>query len=118
MTSKDDVIEFLKDFIFKMEYWGLVIRLDRTNLKNANTLSLLDLTYKYIGEILKRLELEDYSEGPHRDKLYGNSDMWVFGKTIKGHEIYIKIQLGEPRSKTICISFHLAEYKMKYPFKK
>ena len=44
--------------------------------------------------------------------------MWVFGKLIKNHEIYIKISLGIEGSSVICISFHLAEYKMTYPLKK
>lgn len=28
-----------------------------------------------------------------------------------------KVAIGEPSSKTICISFHLAEYPLKYAFK-
>jgi len=44
-------------------------------------------------------------------------DMWVFGKDVKGQEVYIKISLGQKNSQTICISFHISEYKMKYPFK-
>ena len=32
-------------------------------------------------------------------------------------EIYIKITLGQPNSKTICISFHESEYKIDYAFK-
>ena len=43
--------------------------------------------------------------------------MWVVGKDVKGHEIYIKISLGRDNWQTICISFHIAEYRMKYPFK-
>lgn len=39
------------------------------------------------------------------------------GKDVKGHEVYIKITLGLPNSSTICISFHIAEHKMNYPFK-
>ena len=44
-------------------------------------------------------------------------DMWVFGKDVKGQEVYIKISLGQENRQTICISFHISEYKMKYPFK-
>ncbi len=43
--------------------------------------------------------------------------MWVFGKDIKGREVYIKISLGLENCQTICISFHLAEHNMQYPFK-
>lgn len=44
-------------------------------------------------------------------------DMWVFGKDAYDKEIYIKITLGQPNSKTICISFHESEYKIDYAFK-
>ena len=44
--------------------------------------------------------------------------MWVFGKDAYDREIYIKITLGQPNSKTICISFHESEYKIDYAFKK
>jgi hypothetical protein len=56
-------------------------------------------------------------EGPLEEKLYGGSDMWVFGKTLKKKEVYIKITLGAYGGSVICISFHLAEYKMQYPLK-
>ena len=45
-------------------------------------------------------------------------DMWVSGKDAYDKEIYIKITLGQPNSKTICISFHESEYKIDYAFKK
>ena len=118
MTSKESVCQFLNDFMFKLDYWGLQVRTDRINKKNRNTLFALDLSNHHIKEILKQLKPEEYSEGPITDTLYQNSDMWVFGKIIKAREIYIKIQLGKPGSNTICISFHFAEYTMKYPFKK
>ena len=41
----------------------------------------------------------------------------VFGKDIKNREVYIKIMISNVGGQTICISFHLAESKMTYPFK-
>ena len=61
--------------------------------------------------------LKDYSEGPVEEEIYGGADMWVFGKTIKKREVYIKITMGPIGSSVICISFHLAQHKMNYPFK-
>lgn len=43
--------------------------------------------------------------------------MWVFGKHVKSHETYIKISIGAPGTNAICISFHIAEHPMNYPFK-
>jgi len=43
--------------------------------------------------------------------------MWVFGKTIKEKEVYIKITMGVKDNSVICISFHLARHKMNYPLK-
>jgi hypothetical protein len=43
--------------------------------------------------------------------------MWVFGKDIKGREVYIKIMLGSNNCQTICISFHIAEHPLSYKFK-
>jgi hypothetical protein len=67
--------------------------------------------------VLQALEIKDYSEGPVEEKIYGGADMWVFGKTIKKREVYIKITMGSIGSSVICISFHLAQHKMNYPFK-
>ena len=43
--------------------------------------------------------------------------MWIFGKDVKGKEIYIKITMGSFGNSVICISFHIAEYEMQYPLK-
>lgn len=116
--KEDKVSQFLKDFVFKLDFWGLYLREDRANPKNTNTLLALELKYVHVKEILKELKVEDYSQGPLPDTLYHLSEMWVFGKIIKKREVYIKIQLGPPDSRVICISFHFSEYPITYPFKK
>lgn len=67
--------------------------------------------------VVKSIEVEDYSEGPIKDQLNGFGEMWVFGKDVAGQEIYIKITLGRPGSSTICISFHIAEHPIQYLYK-
>lgn len=118
MGWREEVTQFLKDFHFKLDFWGVLIRTDRTNPKNANTLLALEFKRVHVKETLRELKLEDYSQGPFPDKLYHNSDMWVFGKNIKKREVYIKIQLGAQDSEAICISFHFPDHPMNYPFKK
>jgi len=43
--------------------------------------------------------------------------MWVFGKEVRKNDIYIKITLGVISAGVICVSFHVAEYALIYPFK-
>ena len=118
MEKREEVSQFLQDFMVKSKIWDILIRSDRTNNKNTLTLLKLEISYTDVKRILCELTCEDYSDGPIVDKLYNISDMWVFGKTIKQKEVYIKIQLGRPGSSTICISFHFSEYSMNFPFKK
>jgi hypothetical protein len=115
MISKTNIKSFLEDFHIKMEIWGIVIRDDRG--KNTQTLFDLEITKAYREKILKDLEIEDYVDGPKEELLNGGADMWVFGKIVKGKEIYIKITIGMADSKVICISFHIAEHPMTYIFK-
>lgn len=115
MALKDEIKAFLQDFRIKMDIWGIVIRDDRG--KNTQTLFDLEITKDYRNKVLKSLVVEDYSEGPKEEKLYGGADMWVFGKDVKGKEIYIKITMGVGGAKVICISFHIAEHQISYPFK-
>ncbi len=95
---------FLCDFKKKMKFWDVLFRYDRG--KNAQALVDLELRPVVRKTILEALEVRDYSEGPLEEKLYGGADMWVFGKTVKKKEVYIKITMGAMGSSVICISFH------------
>jgi hypothetical protein len=66
MCTEREAEEFLKDFIFKLGFWGLLIRTDRTNPKNIETILALGLKRTHVREILGQLRLEDYSQGPYR----------------------------------------------------
>jgi len=116
MATPGEVEHFLHDFKVKLGIWGVVFRDDRS--KNAQALLDLDITPVLREQILKTLQAIDYCEGPNSENLYGGADMWIFGKIVKGQEVYIKISLGVTGAKVICISFHVAEHAMKYPLKK
>lgn len=77
----------------------------------------MDITPVFRVEIIRSLAVTDYSAGPIVSELGKNTEMWVFGKDVKQREVYIKISLGFPNQSVICISFHLAEHEMRYPFK-
>ena len=115
MSNVNEVTAFLNDFKVKLDTWGIFFRDDRG--KNFQTLLDLELTYNDRIQVLKDLKKEDYSEGPLEDRLYGKASMWVFGKTVKAKEIYIKITLGSADAKVICISFHTSAHPMTYPLK-
>lgn len=115
MASKEEVQRFLDLFHQKMEVFNIVYRDDRG--KNLSTLAALDIPPIARTRIIRQIVLEDYSEGPIADTLNRIGEMWVFGKDVTGKEVYIKISMGHPNSSTICISFHLAEHPMQYPYK-
>lgn len=113
-ATKEDVQRFLNQMKEKIKVFGIMYRDDRG--KNAQALINLEITPKYRDSVIINLEVEDYSEGPVIDTLYRCGEMWVFGKDVKGQEVYIKITLGKGSS-ALCISFHIAERPMNYPFK-
>ena len=116
MATKHEVEQFLKEFKIKMGIFQIVFEDERG--KNAQTFMELELSVVKRKEIITNLTLEDYSDGPIEEQMRGIQPLWVFGKTVKEKEIYIKISMGHKNSSTICISFHVSDYPMSYPFKK
>lgn len=114
MTKKDEVKLFLNDFHQKVKIWGIFF-VGRD--KNTQTLADLEITPLYRESVLQDLRIDDYCEGPIPNTQFGTKDMWVFGKTVKNKEIYIKITLNSEGLKSICISFHIAEFPLQYPLK-
>jgi hypothetical protein len=86
---------------------------------NNATITMLGLTRKTVELEILSLSTVDYSSGPEQDR-DRPGDLWIFGKTINGHEIYIKLKIAEIKDTKIakCISFHKAEFSLTYPFKK
>ena len=115
MATRLEVQRFLRTFHAKLKVFDILFRDDRG--KNQAALFNLDITPVYRVEIIKTLAVSDYSAGPIVNDLGKNTELWVFGKDVKQREIYIKISLGFPNESVICISFHLAERPMEYPFK-
>ena len=115
MANKQEVVDFLKGFHTKMKIWQILYRDDRG--KNAQTLADLEIAPRQRDGVIAVLKAEDYSEGPVQDGLNHGANMMVFGKMVKGREVYIKVTMGVPGSSVVCISFHIAERPMRYPFK-
>lgn len=115
MTTKQEVEVFLKELKVKIGFFDILFLDDRG--KNQQTLYDLEISPVTRKEIILALKTEDYSGGPLEEKMRGILPMWVFGKNVKGTEVYIKVSMGRENDKVICISFHIAEHPMQYPFK-
>lgn len=115
MATINDVENFLKNFKTKAKIFDVFFR----DARQKNTQALLDLELTPIKrrEIVDSIIAKDYAEGPLNDDLNGIASMWVFGKTYRKQDIYIKISMGSKDNPAICISFHVAEYSMHYPLK-
>jgi hypothetical protein len=115
MASKQEVEKFLKELKVKTEVFGILF-LDVRG-KNQQALHDLEISPAKRKEIIANLRVEDFSEGPLEEKMRGILPMWVFGKEVKQKEVYIKISMGVENSNVVCISFHVAEHPMNYPYK-
>lgn len=115
MSTKREVEKFLADFKNKLNVFDVIFKDERG--KNAQTLLHLEITPRERKEVIRRLEPEDYSHGPIINYNESDADLWIFGKTIKKHETYIKITMGKTNQPVICISFHISEYPMIYPLR-
>ena len=115
MATEDEIEHFLQDFKMKMKIFDVLFRDER----NKNTQALADLEIRPIDrkKVLEDLCKQDYSYGPIEETLYRGAQMWIFGKEIKGHEVFIKITMVIQDASVICISFHLAEHPLHYPLK-
>lgn len=116
MVSKKQVETYLSDLNYKIDFFGILFRDDRG--KNQQTLHDLEILPNQRKAIVKSLKVEDYSEGPLAENMHGILPMWVFGKIVKQQEVYIKVSMGIENNQAVCISFHIAEHPMSYPFKK
>lgn len=115
MTTERDVRDFLNELKITMSYGNLLFEDGRG--KNSQTLADLEIMPNERNKVLEKLEVEDYCEGPLPETQFGGCEMWVFGRVLKGKEIYIKITIKSDKAMVICISFHIAEHPMVYKFK-
>ena len=116
MASKREVEIYLKELKLKIEIFGILFFDDRG--KNQQALHDLEISPAKRKEIISSLIAEDYSQGPLEEKMHGILPMWVFGKQVKKKEVYIKVSMGVENRSAVCISFHISEDSINYPFKK
>ena len=88
---------------------------------NEACLTELGLTLQDVHEELLGLSVVDYCEGPIPDRDMPG-DLWMFGKFIRGREVYIKLKLatlGQLKQLKLVrvVSFHFAKEPLSYPYK-
>jgi hypothetical protein len=113
MADKTTVKSFLQELKQLIKTLGIIF-LNRPK-NSIQHLADLSITAKMREEIILNLDIEDYIEGPLEETQQGGTEMWVFGKVIKGHQIYIKLTIAKITGQAICISFHKAEAPMDFP---
>lgn len=112
IKEKEEVETFLHHFFPKLSIYGIIF-LHRE--KNVEALKQLGITPEIREKMVRTIKVDDYVETISDMASFG--DMWVFGKDYDGNDLYIKIAMGQENNKTICISFHIAEYPLHYAFK-
>lgn len=116
VLKKELVKQFLKEtksLISKGNYE--IVNRDKT----FRTMALLGVNFDTIKEIILSLTPKDYFNGPEEDRDIPGEFIWEFGKLFDNREIYIKLKIEDAGDKELgkCLSFHVAEREIKYPFK-
>lgn len=78
-----------------------------------NTLQALGFDRHDVLTQLLALDISEYLETLIDDRDNSLPPFFVFGKTIKTREVYIKIKIRDRvRCKVFCVSFHFARYPL------
>ncbi len=118
MADKIEVERFLEQLKAKIRVFDDPVSFEN---REKNTQALADMEIRPMDRLnyLKKLNVEDYYTGPNTDELNpGGPPYFEFGINVKGCEVYIKLTLGYENKRINCISFHIAEHSITYPFKK
>lgn len=127
-SKKKEVAAFLEGLknVLEGEYFNLnddliIIRSSKRDDKRqfSTPYTLLELDYDAgdVAECLKELTAEEYSETLVDKDNVSPRLLFVFGKNINNKQVYIKLKLKENQIRQVlCVSFHYAEEKMRFPY--
>jgi hypothetical protein len=124
MTTKEEVQVYLtrvKETIAgRNPDKGWLVRIEWKRDINKATMTELGFTPADVLSTVMDLQVEDYTRGPVDDVDEERRGIfWIFGKTLKGIEVYIKLRLTElSKLRTLkIVSFHRSDRPMRYPFR-
>ena len=115
MTTYDQVSTFLRNFKDKLKVFDIYYA---RREKNIQAQLNLEINESQRLDYIENLAPENYYAGPKNENYQQASiEYWEFGTEVKGTEVYVKISMGRPNQRVLCISFHESEFPMTYPFK-
>jgi len=85
--------------------------------KCLDSIARLGIIPKQAKQEIMELTYEDYCRGPVADTGPKGGELWEFGKTIVGKEIFIRLKVVLQHKMAKCQSFHIAEKPLQYPYK-
>ena len=85
--------------------------------KCLDSIARLGITPKQAKQEIIELTCEHYCRGPVPDTGPKGGELWEFGKTIGGREIFIRLKVVSQHEMAKCQSFHIAEKPLQYPYK-
>ena len=85
--------------------------------KSLDSIARLGITLKQAKQEIMGLTYEHYCRGPVPDTGRKGGELWEFGKTIEGKEIFIRLKVVLQHKIAKCQSFHIAERPLQYPYK-
>ncbi len=109
-----DFLEHAKDLVQSRR--RLLLQRRRT----MDTLARLGMTHGGLWNEILNLTVSDYVSGPemdHHRRFPG--PIWIFGLRIRRDDLYIKMKLDryDPEGLLVCLSFHVADWPLTYPYK-
>ena len=112
ITTIHDSARFLKRFKEEAGASGIQFVPRKANL---DTLAYLGISIGDAENVIFSLSAKDYESGPASDHDGSSGEVWVFGTSVDATNIYIKIKLDVGRA--ACISFHQAQYPLRFPLR-
>ena len=129
ISKRQEVVAFLEElkvFLegndFDIDHDLILIKKRKLEDEEYSTpYTLLDLDYSSEDVVnrLKELTVAEYSETKIDKDDFNPPLLFVFGKDINRRLVYVKLKIKKKenlRTHILCVSFHYAKEKMKFPY--